>query len=165
MKHIGERIAARRTALGLSRSDLAQRAGISPQTILSVERDPTYNLSIRLLEQLAPALQVSFEITMKENAMKTEITMGNDEFILYIRKNHPECSLTNDVLGKRIWEWLRDQNVGAAKAGHGKAVACMWGETAANTGELRLPVNATQFTFDRQILKALYDLLDGLGAL
>lgn len=30
------------------------------------------------------------------------ITMGNDEFILYIRKKNKKCSLSNDQLGKKF---------------------------------------------------------------
>jgi len=37
--------------------------------------------------------------------MKNTITMGNDEFILYIRKNY-NCSLTNDRIGKLVWSWI-----------------------------------------------------------
>ncbi len=38
--------------------------------------------------------------------MSTSIQMGNDEFILYIRKNHQKCATNNALLGKRIWEWI-----------------------------------------------------------
>jgi hypothetical protein len=57
--------------------------------------------------------------------MKSTITMGNDEFILYIRKNSNECSIKNDRLGRLIWEWLRDK--GAIKIEEDKP--CHWGES------------------------------------
>jgi transcriptional regulator with XRE-family HTH domain len=161
MKWIGPELERRRLALGLSRAELARRVGVSAQTVLNVERQPTYNLSVRLLKSLSATLQLQFEIIIKEKTMTSDITMGNDEFILYIRKNFPECTVTNDQLGKRVWMWLRDQ--AAAKAGSGDAVACLWGESATNLGELALPSTATQFSFDRKLLPALYDLLDSLG--
>lgn len=34
------------------------------------------------------------------------IQMGNDEFILYIRKNS-HTTKTNDVLGREIWNWIK----------------------------------------------------------
>ena len=160
---IGPDIERRRLALGLSRAELARRAGVSAQTILNVERDPTYNLNVRLLENLAAALNVRFEIHLKELTMATDITMGNDEFILYIRKNHPDCSITNDQLGKRIWIWIRDQDPNASKAGAGDPVSCLWGDSAQHLGELALPTTATQFSFARNLLPSLYDLLDSLG--
>ncbi len=30
------------------------------------------------------------------------INMGNDEFILSLRKNYPQCNIENDQLGKKI---------------------------------------------------------------
>lgn len=165
MNWIGPDIEKRRTALGLSRAELGRRCGVSSQTILNVERDSSYNLNTKLLTRLGQALDVTFEILMKENPMATTITMGNDEFILYIRKNHSGCSVTNDQLGKRIWMWIRDQDPSASKAGSGDAVPCLWGDSAQNLGELALPNTATQFTFDRTLLPGLYDLLDNLGQL
>ena len=41
--------------------------------------------------------------------MNHRITMGNDEFILYIRKWHPECRTKTKQLGKEIWMWLRNR--------------------------------------------------------
>ena len=36
------------------------------------------------------------------------IEMGNDEFILYIRKVYPNCPTSNDTLGRLIWKRLKD---------------------------------------------------------
>ncbi len=52
MNHIGELIEARRGQLGLSRLQLASRLGVSSQTVLNLERDPTYNLGTSLLHRL-----------------------------------------------------------------------------------------------------------------
>ena len=163
MNHIGELIESRRRQLGLSRLQLASRLDVSSQTVLNVERDPAYNLGASLLRRLEEALHVTFDITMKEASMNTSIQMGNDEFILYIRKNHPNCAKSNDDLGKRIWKWIKERDATAEKAGNGDAVPCIWGDTAAHIGETKLPYKATQFRFERSLLPSLYDLLDELG--
>lgn len=92
--------------------------------------------------------------------MARKITLGNDEFIHYIRKNKPDCLLTNDQLGKRIAVWL---NENAASVLQSDAVPCMWGDKAYGLGELGLPLTAVQFTFDRTLLPLLYDHLDELA--
>ena len=96
--------------------------------------------------------------------MSAEIQMGNDEFILYIRKNYPTCSRTNDDLGRRIWAWIGESDTNAEKAGNGDPVPCFWGDTAANIAETRLPLTATQFKFSRSLLPSLYDRLDKIGS-
>ena len=162
MNPIGELIESRRRQLGLSRLQLASRLGVSNQTVLNFERDPTYNLGTSLLRRLEGALNVTFDLTMKEEAMTTSIQMGNDEFILYIRKNHPDCATSNDALGKRIWKWTKESAATAEEVSNG-AVPCIWGKTAAYLGETKLPQSATQFQFERSLLPSLYDLLDSLG--
>ena len=164
MNHIGKLIESRRRKLGLSRLQLATRMGVSIQTVLNLERDPTYNLGTRLLRQLEEALLVIFDVTMKEETMSTSIQMGNDEFILYIRKNHPKCPTSNDQLGKRIWEWIKEHDTTAAKAGSGESEPCLCSDTGAHLGETKLPYRATQFRFERSLLPSLYDLLDALGS-
>ncbi len=56
-----------------------------------------------------------------------QIEMGNDEFILYIRKHHPQNKTLNNQLGKRIWHWLREQNPPAQKVTGERGDACLWG--------------------------------------
>lgn len=109
------------------------------------------------------AQDVRSKIPLEELTMATDITLGNDELILYIRKNHPGCSITNDQLGKRIWTWIRDQDPSASKAGAGAPVPCLWGSSAQHLGERALPLTATQLSFARDLLPSLYDLLDDLG--
>lgn len=89
--------------------------------------------------------------------------MGNDEFILYIRKRYPLCNIATDDLGKRIWVWILEKDKSAVQ--DKEDVPCLW---ASNTGDknidrLRLPKAATQFEFDRNILPDLYSYLDELG--
>jgi transcriptional regulator with XRE-family HTH domain len=164
MNHISGLIESRRRQLGLSRLQLASRLGVSSQTVPNLERDSAYNLGTTLLRRLEEALHVTFVITVKERTMNTSISMGNDEFILYIRKNYPDCATSNDQLGKRIWEWIRERDATAGKAGKEEAVPCFWGDSAANIGETKLPQKATQFHFERSLLPSLYDLLDALGS-
>lgn len=92
--------------------------------------------------------------------MATTIKMGNDEFILYIRKNS-KCSLTNDQLGKMIWIWISEKDVNASQVEEDKP--CSWGKSVDNKNGLGLPKTATQFEFDRALLPKLYNYLDQLG--
>lgn len=94
-------------------------------------------------------------------AANTKINMGNDEFILYIRKKATNCSISNDDLGKQIWLWLEKR--GAVKTFCGKPQACLWGKDAANRDKDMLPYTATQFSFDRNLLLDLYVHLDDLA--
>lgn len=162
MTPIGQLVEARRMALGMSRGALATRLGVSTQTILNIERDEHYNLGTKLLRQLEPILGVEFVVTVRSTTtVDNMIRMGNDEFILYIRKNHPECKITNDQLGKRIGQWLENQNPPAAK--DGAAESCVWGPSGPFVSGLALPATATQFKFERRLLPALYTFLDSLG--
>ena len=95
--------------------------------------------------------------------MTVTIQMGNDEFILYIRKNYPSCSLTNDQLGKQIWRWLRDN--GKAQKVREAPQDSYWGEEGDFVSALRLPSSATQFLFNPETLPQLYAHLDTLGSL
>src|SRR5690606_10737403 len=107
MNRVGKLIEDQRKRRGLSRRELAQLLDVSAQTILNVERDPHYNLGTRLLRGIEVGLGGEFHISFEEGMAMNRIRMGNDEFILNIRKNG-ECPLTNDQLGRRVWVWLRD---------------------------------------------------------
>lgn len=95
----------------------------------------------------------------KEKNMETKITMGNDEFILYIRKKTSNCSFSNDQLGKMIWIWLRDR--GASKTEEDRNSE--WGKDADNINKDGLPKTATQFEFDREMLPDVYNYLDEIA--
>lgn len=158
VNRIGQLIESRRRHLGLSRLQLANRLGVSSQTVLNLERDPTYNLGTGLLRLMEEKLHVTFEVSMKERRkMSTTITMGNDEFILFIRKNHPNCATSNDQLGKLIWKWIKDHDAMAEQLNEDK---CLWGEI----GETKLPKTAMQFRFERKVLPELYEHLFELGS-
>lgn len=85
-----------------------------------------------------------------------QIIMGNDEFILYIRKKKNNCPLTNDQLGKMIWVWLRERKANIIIEDQ----PSMWEKTGSNINDLGLPKTAAQFSFDRDLLPSLYDYLD-----
>lgn len=91
--------------------------------------------------------------------MKEKICMGNDEFILYIRKQSTNRTITNDHLGRLIWEWLREK--GASKKQE-QPQPTYWTKSE-KVNEYMLPEYATQFEFDRGLLPVLYDYLDELA--
>lgn len=88
------------------------------------------------------------------------IRMGNDEFILYIRKWNPICTITNEQLGRKIWEWIEKNDKLNAK--QLTREECTWGKDADNVSKDDLPYTATQFEFSRSLLPRLYDFLDSL---
>ncbi len=88
------------------------------------------------------------------------IEMGNDEFILYIRKFHSNCLTPNDTLGRLIWKRLKELDPDALKIEEDKP--CYWEHTGNSVSEIRLPKTAAQFRFNREILPRLYDYLDQL---
>jgi hypothetical protein len=83
------------------------------------------------------------------------ITMGNDEFILYIRKNS-HTTKTNDVLGREIWNWIKSNDPSAKEM---NPQPCRWGNTGAFIADDNLPKTATQFEFDIRLLIDLYTFL------
>lgn len=89
-----------------------------------------------------------------------KIKMGNDEFILYIRKTSKNCSLINNDLGRKIWDWISSNDKSARITVEDED--CLWGKNTPNTGPKNLPKTATQFEFDRAILPELYTFLDVL---
>lgn len=91
--------------------------------------------------------------------MDNKIRMGNDEFILYIRKWHPSCKTITKDLGKTIWKWLRKK--GAIKCSI-KPKHSYWDKSDKVNKDM-LPAHATQFIFDRSLLSEMYEYLDELG--
>lgn len=98
---------------------------------------------------------------MKDVNLK--ITMGNDEFILYIRKRNSACDKDNDFLGRMIWIWIRNKDNDAVKVVEDQS--CLW----AIDGNLdfisskRLPKTATQIKFNSILLSELYEYLNHLA--
>src|SRR4051794_17176603 len=132
MNDVGKLIEEQRRRRGLSRGELAQRIGVSVQTVLNLERGPDYNLGTRLLRRIEAALGGEFRIEFMEGVMNERVTMGNDEFVLYIRKKKDNCPLTNDQLGRRIWIWIRDNADGEKLVEDQPA---RWGATGDFVGE------------------------------
>jgi len=85
--------------------------------------------------------------------------MGNDEFILFIRKNGFHTDQNNSALGRKIWEWLRDRG---AKKQTPDVRICLWNDENANDEGYGIPKTATQFKFDSQLLPDLYSFLTTL---
>lgn len=92
---------------------------------------------------------------------RREIRMGNDEFILYVRKWNRDCRLSTIVLGKKTWIWIRAHDRGAVKDPEMEQ-ACRWGSDGSFVNASNLPEKATQFRFRRDLLPELYDFLDSL---
>ena len=94
--------------------------------------------------------------------MNETIKMGNDEFILYVRKQNKGCKLTTPVLGKRIWEWIRENDLNAQESPYPEP--CLWGEYINEevVDKLQLPKTATQFEFRIDLLPDLYKFLTNI---
>ena len=88
------------------------------------------------------------------------IEMGNDEFILYIRKIYENCLTPNDTLGHLIWNHIKELDPEATIIERDKP--CYWEHIGDSVSEVRLPKTAAQFRFDRTILPRLFDYLDQL---
>lgn len=102
-------------------------------------------------------------IEMSNYLIKDSITMGNDEFILYVRKKNHLCEISTKELGKLIWLWIKEHDKSAIQAE--QDMECYW-ETksgAKNISEKKLPKTATQFTFRRSLISKLYAYLDDLS--
>ena len=104
-------------------------------------------------------LKIKHNSTM--NIILPKIKIGNDEFILYMRKNGRGSNITNDQLGKMIWNWIKD-NANGTKIEERSDEPCRWGVNANNIDEYNLPKTATQFEFDRIFLPELYSYLDSI---
>lgn len=98
------------------------------------------------------------------------ITMGSDEFILYIRKQYPECQKTTKNLGLYIAYFMKAKGFYDPNAKSGEPLCkkerdCFW-ETSKDAESIdpkKLPKTANQYTFNRALLPELYDYLDALG--
>src|ERR1035437_10395935 len=127
IKDLGNIIENRRKQLGISRDKLAKDIGVTPQTIINIEKLSDYNIGTKILSKLESALKVKFIINILEESQMEKIYFGNDEAILYIRKNYPDCQLDNRALGKLIWEWMQSYANGI-KRFNDIPQQCYWGE-------------------------------------
>ena len=160
VNRIGLQIEERRRHLGMSRRALAEAIGVTSQTVLNLERDADYNIGTTLLRKLELALRVEFRITMREDVIVNDrIRMGNDEFILHIRKRGL-TDWSNDQLGKRIWEFLRDHAEGQKVA---ENVPCIWNTQFKSRHPDALPRTAAEFEFRADALPAVYRFLGELA--
>ena len=88
----------------------------------------------------------------------TPISMGNDDLILYVRKQYPGCVIRNPQLGKLIW--ARIQQAGGAKVSENQP--SLWSDTPEGRAK-GLPMVSTQFQFPRSFLPDLFSYLDSLS--
>ena len=63
--NIGENIKKRRTKLGLSQEDFAQKAGVKYTTLTKIESGVIKTPSVLMVEKIAKALDVSIEELIK----------------------------------------------------------------------------------------------------
>jgi hypothetical protein len=90
------------------------------------------------------------------------IEMGDDEWILYVRKRYPECPLENAEIGRRVWGWLQAHDPGAQEEATDQP--CYWASTMPRApGNLPLPQTATHVSFSADLLPALFAFLDKIG--
>ena len=83
----------------------------------------------------------------------------HDEFILHIRKNHPN-RWSNDQLAKKTWEFLRDHADGTKVA---EDVPCLWNTTIKSRNPEALPRTAAQFEFRADALPTVFRFLRELA--
>ncbi|MCW5828213.1 MAG: hypothetical protein KIT79_02745 [Deltaproteobacteria bacterium] len=94
--------------------------------------------------------------------MSDEITMGNDEFILHLRKRY-KWGGDNRLLGEEIWRTIQELDNNARQEPEGKATPVLWPTEGENIAPDRLPTAAHQFVFNREILPDLYRRLGEIG--
>ncbi len=88
------------------------------------------------------------------------IIMGDDEFILHVRKNGFGHNKMNPELGRKIWDWIREHDTGANIIQRDQG--CRWGDVGSFISGTNLPKTATQFELDETILPELYRFLGTL---
>lgn len=107
------------------------------------------------------ALSSWVDSTAIEETKNKKIKMGNDEFILYIRKRTTSCKYNNDELEDLIWKWISTKDKNAKK----KPVTpqkSLW-SVSENVNEFMLPESSYQFEFKKSLLLDLYTYLDCLA--
>ena len=91
--------------------------------------------------------------------ISSSIIMGDDEFILYIRKNYPTCDQYNNILARQISEWFKEKDIEPYK----RDVPCTWDIVGETINDRMLPKTSATFKFDRSLLPELFSQLDELG--
>lgn len=94
-----------------------------------------------------------------------KIRLGNDDFILFIRKNQKNrgkaSETKNNHLGRRIWKFIEEKNLGTKVSE--ESIPCKWDPKGCDDEGLGLPKRATQFDIDICMLPKLYDFLRELS--
>jgi len=93
------------------------------------------------------------------------IRLGNDDFILFIRKNQKNggkaFETKNNHLGRTIWKFIEEKDLGNKVSD--ESIPCKWNPIDCNDEGLGLPKTATQFDIDICMLPKLYDFLHKLS--
>lgn len=71
---LGQRVASRRAALGLTQRALAERCGLTINTVSAVENDQQENPSKRTLELLSKHLDVSIDALVGARRMNRRVS-------------------------------------------------------------------------------------------
>ncbi|HBF87919.1 MAG TPA: hypothetical protein DDX39_04675 [Bacteroidales bacterium] len=88
-----------------------------------------------------------------------EIIIGSDEMILWLRKNGKAMDISNDIIGKKIREKLKEtlgiNPIEFDKQSH-------WANKTGdkNINELNLPKTSAQYLIDIQNIQSIYEMLD-----
>ena len=95
---LGERIAARRLALGWSQNELARRAGVNHPTLFKIEAEQRQNPSISVIVRIAQALGTTAE---------TLYGAEREEMRLFVEANKSSMVVEVRPLGRRLGETAR----------------------------------------------------------
>jgi len=159
MFRLGKRIEEVRIERGMSRAALAERLGVTTQTVYNIERACEYNLTTDMMKRLEKALRVRFKISIVEEAMaNATVVLGSDEMILHIRKTESRPSMDNDQLGALIASWIRNRKGVLLK----KDADSLWGKEGDFVGADRLPMTSAQWELPRALLPDLFTYLESL---
>lgn len=88
----------------------------------------------------------------------TQIKIGADELILWLRKNGKASEISNEVLGEKIRKLIEDELIGRKL----EVLPCFWYNKAVDefAGKFKLPEHATQYEIDVIKLPELFNELN-----
>ena len=89
----------------------------------------------------------------------TQIKIGADELILWLRKNGKAIGKSNEVLGEDIRKLIEGDKIKGKKL---EKEPCYWAneDDDKNIGQMNLPKCATQYWIDTDKLPELYNKLN-----
>jgi len=159
MKPVGAKIERIRKLWNLSREDLANRLGLTAQTVLNIERDPTYNLGVDLLIKLEKALSVTIEITFKEHEMNPHMNISSAHLIHQLRENNQASQVGNKELGKKIRLWMKAHGIEPSEWD----APVIWPIQEPEVSEFHLPKTSAKYQISASLLPELYAFIFTIG--